>query len=224
MATFGLLHGAWHDSSCWDALAARLEERGHQTSAQDLPLHDPDTGYEQRIQPAVDALAGADEPVIVVAHSQSSALGPLVAAARPVSLLVYLCPRMGSVDTPEAAPSAFRDGVDFPPPRPDGTTAWDPDVAMKVLYPRVPHERARELAKRLRPMAMPSGEYPLPTHPDVPVALIYAAEDEIFDPAFERFMAREVLGVEPIELPGGHFPMAEDPDGLAAVLHSLAFP
>ena len=25
-------------------------------------------------------------------------------------------------------------------------------------------------------------------------------------------MAREVLGVEPIEIPGGHFPMAEDPE------------
>jgi pimeloyl-ACP methyl ester carboxylesterase len=221
MATFGLLHGAWHEPSCWGPVAARLEERGHRTAAPDLPLHDPDAGYEDRIRPALDALADADEPVVVVAHSQSSALGPLVAAARPVSLLVYLCPRMGSVETPDTAPTAFRDGVEFPPPGPDGTTAWDPDVAMRVLYPRVPRERARELAERLRPMAMPPGDYPLPTHPDVPVAVIYAAEDEIFQPDFERFMAREVLGVEPIELPGGHFPMAEDPDGLGDVLLRL---
>ena len=71
-------------------------------------------------------------------------------------------------------------------------------------------------------MAMPAGEYPLSSHPDVPTALIYAAEDEFFDPEWERFMARELLGVEPIELPGGHFCMVEDPDGLAEVLDRLA--
>jgi hypothetical protein len=36
-------------------------------------------------------------------------------------------------------------------------------------------------------------------------------------PEWERFVAREVLGVEPVEIPGGHFPMVEDPAALAAV-------
>jgi pimeloyl-ACP methyl ester carboxylesterase len=71
-------------------------------------------------------------------------------------------------------------------------------------------------------MAMPSGDYPLETHPDNPTVLIYAAEDELFEPDWERFMARELLGVEPIELPGGHFPMAEDPDALAELLDGVA--
>jgi hypothetical protein len=35
-------------------------------------------------------------------------------------------------------------------------------------------------------------------------------------------MAREVLGLEPIEIPGGHFPMAEDPAALGDLLASLA--
>jgi pimeloyl-ACP methyl ester carboxylesterase len=34
-------------------------------------------------------------------------------------------------------------------------------------------------------------------------------------------MARELLGIEPIELPGGHFPMLEDPEALAELLGSL---
>jgi pimeloyl-ACP methyl ester carboxylesterase len=37
-------------------------------------------------------------------------------------------------------------------------------------------------------------------------------------------MARELLGIEPIELPGGHFPMLEDPEGLAELLVSVARP
>ena len=45
----------------------------------------------------------------------------------------------------------------------------------------------------------------------MPTALIYAADDEFFEPAFERFVARELLGIDAIEIPGGHFAMAEDP-------------
>jgi pimeloyl-ACP methyl ester carboxylesterase len=71
-------------------------------------------------------------------------------------------------------------------------------------------------------MAMPQGDYPLETHPDNRAVLIYAAEDELFDPDWERFMARELLGVEPIEIPTGHFPMAEDPAGLAELLDRVA--
>jgi pimeloyl-ACP methyl ester carboxylesterase len=222
VATFGLLHGAWHDASCWEPLTERLEALGHGAIAPELPLHDPGAGYEQRVRPALDALEEAEGPVVVVAHSQSSALGPLVAAARPVSLLVYLCPRMGSVEAPPGAPAAFREGIPFPPAGAEGTSAWDPEVAIEVMYSRLPPEPARELARHLRPMAMPSDPYPLQVHPDVPVALLYGAQDELFEPAFERFMARELLGVEPIELPGGHFPMAEDPDGLAVQLDRLA--
>jgi hypothetical protein len=200
----------------------RLEALGHTTAAPDLPLHDPAAGFEQRIRPAVEALDGADGQVVVVVHSQSSALGPLVAVARPVSLLVYLCPRMGSVEPPPGAPEPFREGIPFPPDRPDGTTAWDPGVATEFMYSRLPPADARALAQRLRPMAMPPGDYPLAEHPDVPVALLYASDDEFFEPAFERFMARELLGIEPIELEGGHFPMIADPGGLARLLDGLA--
>jgi pimeloyl-ACP methyl ester carboxylesterase len=222
MATFSLLHGAWHDRSCWGALSEALDGLGHTSTAPELPLHDPTATYEQRVRPALDALDGAEQPVVVVAHSQSSALGPLVAASRPVSLVVHLCPRMGGFDTPDGAPDPFREGFPFPQARPDGTTVWDPEAAIEVMYPRLAPETTRELAQRLRPMAMPPDEYPLSEHPDVPAVLIYAAEDEFFEPAFERFMARELLGVDPIQIPGGHFPMAEDPESLAELLDRLA--
>jgi pimeloyl-ACP methyl ester carboxylesterase len=222
MATFALLHGAWHDPSCWEPVRERLEALGHRAIAPELPLHDPAAGYEERVRPAIEALEEADGPVVVAAHSQSSALGPLVAVARPVSRLVYLCPRMGSVEAPPGAPGAFRPGIPFPPDRPDGTTAWDPEVAIEVMYPRLPPERARALARSLRPMAMPPGDYPLGEHPDVPTALVYATEDELFEPDFERFMARELLGIEPIGLRGGHFLMVEDPGTVAELMDRLA--
>jgi pimeloyl-ACP methyl ester carboxylesterase len=224
MATFSLLHGAWHDPSCWDPVAGHLRDLGHSTTTPDLPLHDPSAGYEQRVLPAIEALEDVDGPVVVVAHSQSSALGPLVADARPVSLLVYLCPRMGSLDPPPGAPDAFRKGIPFPSARSDGTTVWDPETALEVMYPRLTPERASALVEHLRPMAMPPGDYPLREHPDVPTALVYGTEDELFEPAFQRFMAEELLGIEPIGLPGGHFLMVEDPVAVAELLDRLAAP
>lgn len=58
--------------------------------------------------------------------------------------------------------------------------------------------------------------------PTSPTVLIYATHDELFEPTWQRFMARELLGVEPIELPTGHFPMVEDPDTLGDLLSRLA--
>jgi pimeloyl-ACP methyl ester carboxylesterase len=219
--TLCLIHGDWHDGSCWEALVPLLEERGHRAVAPDLPLDDPEAGFEDRIGPAIDALDGVAEPVVVVGHSVGSGYAALVAASRPVSLLVHLCPRLGPFEPPPGAPDTFRDGFPFPAGRPDGTTVWDRDVAVEAMYGRLSPENAGELAARLRPATSAPGEYPLAAHPDVPTALVYAVDDEIFQPEWERFMARELLGIDPIEIPGGHFPMAEDPEALADLLDRL---
>jgi pimeloyl-ACP methyl ester carboxylesterase len=222
VATFCLVHGAWHDPSCWKLLIPRLEAHGHRTVAPELPLHDPAAGYDERIRPALDALDGVGDEIVVVGHSQGTAYSSLVAASRSTTVLVHLCPRLGGFDEPSGAPARFREGVPFPADRPDGTSAWDADTAIEAIYRRLSPEAARALASRLRPMAMPDSQYPLDRHPDVATALIYAADDELFEPAWERFMARELLGIEPIEIPGGHFPMLEDPDSLGDLLNRLA--
>lgn len=224
MATFCLIHGVWHDASCWEALVERLEARGHDVVAPDLPLHDPETGYEDRIRPALQELDAASGEVVVVGHSAGSAYAPLVASARPGSRLVHLCPRLGPFTPPPGAPDPFRKGLAFPEDRPDGTSVWDSEVAIAGLYRRLAPETARAAAARLRPAASPKGDYPLSGHPDVPTALIYATDDELFEPAWERFMARELLHIEPIEIHSGHFPMLEDPDTLADLLEDLASP
>jgi pimeloyl-ACP methyl ester carboxylesterase len=222
MATFCLIHGGWHDESSWDPVVDRLRERGHSTIAPYLPLHDPEAGFEQRARPAIEALEGVAGQVVIVGHSAGSSYAALVAAATPDPLLVLLCPRLTGLAPPAGAPAMFREGFPFPPQGPDGTSVWEPEAAIAAMYPRLPPETARALTKRLRPLAPPPDEYPLPGYPVVPTALVYAAEDELFDPAWQRFMAREALGVEPIEIPGGHFPMAEDPDELADLLDRLA--
>ena len=101
-------------------------------------------------------------------------------------------------------------------------SVWDPEAAIDAMYGRLPEATARALADRLRPAAAPRGEYPLAGDPDVPTVLVYATDDEFFEPDWERFMARDLLRIEPIEIGGGHFPMVEDPAALAELLDRLA--
>jgi pimeloyl-ACP methyl ester carboxylesterase len=222
VATFCLLHGAWHDGSCWAPLIEELGARGHHAMAPDLPLHDPEAGFERRIRPVVRALEGLYGQLVVVGHSASSGYAALVVAERPGSLLVHLCPRLGQFPPPPGAPPTFRAGFPFPASNAEGATVWDPGAAIAAMYGRVAPDVARALAQRLRPHTSPPDEFPLPGHPDVPTAVVYATDDEIFEPAWERFMARELLGIEPVEIPGGHFPMLEDPAVLAELLDGLA--
>jgi hypothetical protein len=54
--------------------------------------------------------------------------------------------------------------------------------------------------------------------PDSELVSIVCAEDECVRPDWSRRIARDVLGVEPVELPGRHFPMLALPAELADVL------
>jgi pimeloyl-ACP methyl ester carboxylesterase len=155
----------------------------------------------------------------VVGHSLGAGYAPLVANAVDGASLVYLCPaRVGPFHGPRPPMRMVREGFRFPPDRPDGLSAWDPDEAIRAMYPRLRPDAARALANRLRPAASPTDPYPLTEQPAVPTRVIYALDDEIFEPDWSRWIAREVVQVEPIELDTGHFPMIEAPDETSEAL------
>jgi pimeloyl-ACP methyl ester carboxylesterase len=186
-----------------------------------MPFDRPHT-YRERAQPASEAVADAEPPVVVVGHSVASAEAALVAAKHDASLLVHLCPRMGEYAVPEGAPDVFRPSFRFPPRQDDGSLIWEQDGAIREMYPRLEPQIAREAAERLHPSTPPLDAYPLSAPPEVPTVLIYTTDDEFFPPEWERFVAREVLHVDPIEMAGGHFPMLERPQELADLLGELA--
>jgi pimeloyl-ACP methyl ester carboxylesterase len=83
-------------------------------------------------------------------------------------------------------------------------------------------EDARWAAERLRPQAQKSQTEPsLTPPPGLRVESIIGASDRVVSPAWSRRVARERLGVEPIELPSGHFPMITHPEPLADALAQL---
>ncbi|MFL5892686.1 MAG: alpha/beta fold hydrolase [Solirubrobacterales bacterium] len=220
MATFCLIHGNWHDSSSWDQLVPELRARGHEAVVPNLPIDDPATTYEERVRPALGMLEGTTGPIVVLGHSAASGYAAIVASRVPASLLVYLCPRLEHFQ-PTDARRVFRETLRFPPRRADGTIVWEPEDAIAQMYSRLDPGTAAALADNLRPTAPPSDEFPLRAHPDVETVVVYATEDEFFEPEWERFIAREI-GADALEIGGGHFPMAEDPRMLGELLDRLA--
>ena len=190
MITFCLVHGAWHDDACWQPLVAELEDRGHQCVTPVLPLEKDDASFEDYAQVVVDDLEGHDAPVLV-GHSMSSAVVPLVAIKRPIRTLVYLCPAMGGFDPPPDEPPYQRPGYERPPIDASNRSWWPVDRAVTQLYRRVEPTLAERLVPRLRPQPQNvfRAPYPLERPPRVRSAFIYARDDELFDDAWSRWIA-----------------------------------
>ena len=133
METFCLVHGAWHDDACWDLLVAELTRRGHECVTPVLPLEDRNADFEDYARVVIERLDGHAAPVLV-GHSMSSAVAPLVAVERPVKLLVYLCPAMAGFAPLPGEPSCQRAGYLRPPIDAVGRCRWPHDGVTKHVF------------------------------------------------------------------------------------------
>lgn len=218
MSLFCLVHGAWHDETCWNPLIEVLESRGHECLAPRLPLEDRNATFPDYAAVVSSALP-EDTDAVLVGHSMSSAVIPLIPGLRSVAQLIYLCPAMAGFELLPGEPDYKRQGY-VGPVKEGGVSRWAPERARVALYGRLDPDLAASLAAKLRPQpAAPfDAPYPLARPPEIDSAFIYGREDEIFDDGWSRWISRALLGVEPVELPGGHFPMLEHPLLLADAL------
>jgi hypothetical protein len=231
VSTFALVHGAWHGAWCWERLVPELEGRGHGVRAIDLPSDDPGLGITAYAQTVVDATADVDDGLVVIGHSMAGLTIPLVAAARPVQLLVYLCallprPGLSLVDQLREEPGIFAAGFGSATERDESSRSYwpDPAAAIDALFHDCAPQDAARAAARMRPQGRPPNVEPCPLAalPDVPCASVLALGDRCVAPDWSRRAARERLGVDAIELPGGHSPYLARPAELAELLDLLA--
>lgn len=100
MATFVLVHGAWHGGWCWSRVAPRLEAEGHVVYTPTLTglgdrahLASPQVGLECHVQDVVATLEYERlEHVVLVGHSYAGLVIAGAASSRPelIDRLVYL--------------------------------------------------------------------------------------------------------------------------------------
>lgn len=227
MATFGLIHGAWHGAWCWARLVPELERRGHRAIAADLPIDDPDADMDTWADSAAAMFQGASGPLILVGHSLGGVLLPLVAARLPAMRQVYLAailhPALVPAGAPEPhAPRTFAGLERFP----DGSHRWPSlEVAAPVMYSACTTEEARWAFEHLRRQqtARPWAQVSVPEPwPATPLSAIVCDGDRTILPSFGDWAARTVLGVEPLHLDADHAPFLSRPAPLAAMLATLA--
>ena len=100
MATFVLVHGAWHGGWCWQKVVPLLEAAGHEVYAPTLTglaeraaELSPDVGLDTHIQDIVGLLVDKDlHGVILVGHSYGAMVitGVVDAVPERIAHLVYL--------------------------------------------------------------------------------------------------------------------------------------
>ncbi len=231
MATFGLIHGAWHGAWCWDFVIAELAALGHAARAVDLPIDRPDAAIVDYADTAAAAFAGPGD-LIVVGHSMAGLVAPLLADRLPLRGLVYLCAVLRRPGSSLAADREAGLNGDISPPdfgsellRDADRLTWWPsaDAAARHLYQDASAERAAWAFARLRRQkGYWSDRSPQAGWPSVPAVSIVAAEDRAITPDWSRRVARDWLKLAPLEFPGAHSPHLTRPRELAALLDSLA--
>lgn len=232
MATFALVHGAWHGAWCWERLIPELEERGHSVIAMDLPSDDPAAtfdDYADVVGGELEAHGGDD--VVVVGHSLAGLTIPLVAARQRVSTLVYLCalvPVPGSSLMDQLATEDMLDvgyAAGLGEPDSEGRRRWaDEELARDFMYADCDPEATARAVARLRPQAQAPYARPcsLDALPGTPASYIICSEDRLVKPDWSESVARERLDADLVELPGSHSPFLSRPADLASVLHDAA--
>jgi pimeloyl-ACP methyl ester carboxylesterase len=227
--TFALVHGAWHGAWCWERLVEPLRKRGHAVVAVDLPCEDPEAGLAKYAEATATALGHLREEVVLVGHSLNGLVLPLVASRRPVRGIVYL-----AAFVPLPGKRMVDQFADLPDPillleggrETDelGRSRWaDLDTTARLLYPDLAPRDAEWAFSRLRPQSPAPQRERFPTQlPAVPSASVVCSDDRAVNPAWSRRIARERMGVEPLELSAGHFPMIAAPEALTEVLEDAA--
>jgi pimeloyl-ACP methyl ester carboxylesterase len=221
--TIILVHGAFAESSSWDAVIDPLLDAGHPVIAAANPLR----GLAADAAAVADVVRAVDGPVVLVAHSYGGAvISNVPADAGEIVGLVYACGF-----APEPGESAFSLASMFPGstlgdalrpvPRSDGTT--DLYITTERFHEQfcadVPAPQAARMAVTQRPatqeaLTEPSGERPL--WREVPSRFVIGEEDRNIPAALQHYMAERAGAHRTLEIPGAsHAISVSQPEAVA---------
>lgn len=236
MATFVLVHGAWHGGWCWHKLVSVLQAAGHRAFAPDLPGHGDDSTppaeidlalYAERICDVIDqALAGEQSgQVVLVGHSMGGAVITQVAELRPdaIHMLAYLAaviPDAGETFADVPAEPRLVAAVEPDPGR--LTARFNPAAAREIFYADCSEEDVAFAVSRL--CAQPVGVLttPLALTPErqgrVPRVYIQCLQDVALPLATQRALCEAKPCKRVFELDTSHSPFFSAPEALSRIL------
>jgi pimeloyl-ACP methyl ester carboxylesterase len=223
MTTFVLIPGAGGVGAFFHLLVPELERRGHTAVAVDIREDDPALGLPQFadvVEAAIPQRAGAD--VILVAQSMGAFTAPMVAARRPVRMIVLLNPM-----TP--VPGEILDdwwkttGQEAARVANDRAAGRSEQFTLETHFLHdVPPAALTGVGDRdcsATPWAQPCA---FEGWGEPPVRAIISRDDRLFPLAFQRRVIAERVGIVPDEVAGGHLSALSNPVGIAERLCAYA--
>ena len=233
--TIVLVHGAWADSSSWNAVVERLQALGYTVDAPPNPLRGVayDSAYLS------DFLSTISGPIVLVGHSYGGFVITNAATGNPqVKALVYddaFIP--ASSDTPLSLssakpgsclavdPSTVLNFVPYP-----GSPSGDADLYVKQsVFPGcfangLPASEGAALAAEQQPLAASALSESLTTAPawqTIPSWAVIGTDDGVIPPAEQLAMAQRA-GAHVTEIDAPHLSMISDPGAVTRVILGAA--
>jgi pimeloyl-ACP methyl ester carboxylesterase len=244
MATFLLVHGAWHGGWCWEKVARILIQAGHTVLTPDLAglgadhaNRSPDLA-QQSVDRLVELVLKASEPVIVVAHS----LGGMFAAelsercpddvARVIYLAAFLpqdgqsCSSFASLDCGSVPYGVEDDGI-------AGVTRFRDEWLKLTFFSDCSDDDVEWARARLMPQPLEHFDFRVSLTADrfgrVPRTYIQCSRDHAITPGFQQELVRGTPCERIHVLDSAHSPFFSRVEELAELLlfekeHTKAMP
>jgi pimeloyl-ACP methyl ester carboxylesterase len=218
-----LVHGAWADGSCWDAVTRDLQGKGYKVTAPQFP----ESSTEADVARLRQVLARQDGPTVVAGHSYGGQIITALGEEAPnVVALVYVA--AFGIDEGESLGALLGAG----PPTPalanlevdEQGFAWLPEADFIGHFAAdVDPTEARILHAVQQPISMSTFEYTMgvPAWRDLPSWFIVAKNDEAIPPDAERQFASR-MGATTVEVDSGHLAMVTHPDVVIAQIEAAA--
>jgi pimeloyl-ACP methyl ester carboxylesterase len=207
VSSFVLIPGAGGNASFWRELVAELEGRGHDVIPVDIAQDDPAVGLPEYAD-AVGAAIGERSDAVLVAQSLGGFTAPVVAARRPVRMVVLLC---AMIPLPGETPGEWWGATGSEPARraAEEAAGRDPEFdEERGFFHDLPDDVRAQMERDPQPRAPADTIWNQPCDiarwPDVPTRVIAGRDDRLFPLEFQQRVSRERLGLEPDVLPGGH--------------------
>jgi pimeloyl-ACP methyl ester carboxylesterase len=217
-----LVHGAWADGSCWDAVIERLQADGYTVTAPQFPL----SALADDVTRLRLVLGRQDGPAIVVGHSYGGQIITALGRDAPnVVGLVYIA--AFALDEGESMSQQLGLG---PHPTLSNLSidaqgfAWLPeDDFLNHFASDVDRVKAKVMFAVQQPLRMSVFEEAMgvPAWKPLPCRYLVATDDDSIPPDVQRkFAAR--MGAETVEVASSHVAMVSHPDVAVAMIEAAA--
>ena len=218
-----LVHGAWADGSCWNAVIERLQARGYNVTAPQFP----ESSLADDVARLRQVLDLQDGPVIVAGHSYGGQIMTALGAdAANAAGLVYIA--AFGLDQGESLGGLLSQGPVTPALAHLATDkqgfGWlSEDDFVSHFAADVDPVKAKVMYAVQQALAMSAfGEVMgVPAWKTLPSWYLVAADDQALPPDAERMFAAR-MGATTVEIPSSHVAMVSHPGDVAQLIKTAA--